>query len=104
MAGMFASIPTLLQRDGMIRVAAVTSYIVSSNTYHGLTSHPLESLFDALVLGGIGGGIIEKLTPPLLRPFVCCGLFFLSVATMIGRSMGWLPPLRVRKIKNKNNE
>lgn len=92
---------TFFARDGMIRASAVLSVITTSNTYHDLTVRPLNAIFNALVIGAIGGGVIESLTPPVFRPFVCCGLFCLTLATILGRAIGWIPVLQPYKSKTK---
>lgn len=93
-----------LARDGVIPATAIVSIIITSNTCWDLTESPLGNIFGGLVIGGIGGSIIQALTPFTVRPFVSGGIICLTGANMFARSMGWIPPPRDINIVVINHE
>jgi len=87
-----ARLSTFLSRDGTIPATAAISFITTSNTPERYCENPLSSTFAGLLVGGLGGGIIESLTPPQFRALVSGGILLSTGANIFGRSMGWIPP------------
>jgi len=79
-----------LGRPGIIPATSVISLITTSNTAQYFFENPLTSTFHGVLFGGIGGGIIESLTPPQARAFVSGGILLATGVAMAGRSIGWI--------------
>ena len=86
---------SFLGRDGVIPGTAVISLITTSNTAQYFFENPLTSTFEGVLFGGIGGGIIEALTPIPARAFVSGGLLLATAAAVVGRSYGWINPPKI---------
>lgn len=88
----------VLGREGMLPATAVLSILATSESYLNVVNNPLSCTFAALLVGGIGGRIIEKVTPTFIKPFIVGCLLLLSVGTITVRTLGWWSP------KNTNSE
>jgi hypothetical protein len=80
----------------MIPTISVMSTIITTNTAEDVLENPLSSVFHGLIIGSIGGIIIESITHPCTRPFIVGGILFLGGVNVIGRTMGIIrsPPCR----------
>ena len=84
----------VLGRIGMLPAAAVLSLLASCDNYHELFSTPLSSTFTALLVGSIGGRLIERIAPPVTRPFLVGGLLSVAFGTVTARTFGFWSPKR----------
>ena len=90
--GILIKTAEVLGRIGMLPAAAVLSLLASCDNYHELFSNPLSSTFTALVVGSIGGRLVERIAPPVTRPFLVGGLLSIAVGTVTARTFGlWSP-------------
>lgn len=99
----FSRLVQYLSKDGIVPATAVVSLIATSTNKKQLVEQPLMTTFCGVVFGGIGGGIIESVTPLPLRPVVAGGILTLTGLNLAGRSMGYIEePKPAKLIINQN--
>lgn len=90
----------VLGRDGMFPATAIFSILATSENYSNIITNPLSCTFSALLVGGIGGRIIERVAPTFIKPFIVGGLLVLSLGTIIARTLGWWSPKNTNSKQN----
>ena len=88
----FLKLYSFLGRTGTIPGLAACSVIITSNTTESYFESPLSSIFVGLIFGGIGGGIIECITPPPFIPIVSSLILLTTGLNVLGRSIAWIKP------------
>lgn len=92
MARILSALVAGLSKDGIIPAVATLSLLSNEKDYTMIRNNPLTATWGALVVGGIGGGMVERLTTTHSRPFIAGGLLVLALGTVAHRSYHhWYP-------------